>query len=712
MNYQPDVALFSRWASGGGAERVISNLANGFAEKGLSVDLIVVQGRGESAENFHPNVRLIDFDIQATSGLKFVPSSLQSARALPKLVSYLREYRPPTLMSATHFINEIALLAKQLAFVPTRVVVTEHTSLSQETKCVEQVSSRLVPITVNALYPLADEIVAVSQGVAQDLTDLMRVPHKPIQVVYNSVVTPEIYDLSQQAIDHPWFREKDRPVIVGSGRFVKQKDFASLLTAFSQFRKTHPARLVLLGNGRERNALEELAIALDITDDLWMPGFVDNPYAYVSKADLFVLSSAWEGLPTALIEAIALGIPVVSTDCPSGPSEILRHGEYGKLVPVGDVEALGAAMATALESDRCVVPQSWIQQFTPEVVIEQYMKVAGLTAPPTAIPASPQSSDRQKRPTQSTTASGQAPNSVPGLISIIIPAYNAADLVEDALDSIRQQTYDNWEVIVVEDGTQDDTEHITQTFAQQVGENKVHYLRHAVNQGLSAARNTGMAAARGEFIALLDHDDTWQPQHLEQLLTQLSSQQADIAFASAQIFHYSTYNSMGTHGPRGSEWSSFPESLLHRNYIPASGTLMRSSIPPVVGGFDPQLRRVEDLDYWLRCVEAGMRFAYLPEITNGYRQRNPKAMTSNKSEILEWHARVLRKHSVLPSVAKSRRQRIIARHHLGVARRCLKTNPLKACQFGLWALYMAPLGSIDALLWFLSDETEKEFQYT
>lgn len=381
MKHPPDIALFARWLSGGGAERVMSNLANGFAQRGLKVDFIIIQSRKGVAESFHPNVRIIDLNIQANSGLKFVPSSLQSVQALPPLVRYLRESRPPVIMSATHYINEIALLAKKFANVSTRVIVTEHTFLSQETKFVEQLSSRMVPFTVKALYSSADEIIAVSHGVAKDLASFMLMQRKPIQVIYNSVVTPEIHKLAKQEIDHPWFREKDQPIVIGSGRFVKQKDFSTLLRAFSKLRKSRPARLVLLGGGRERKALEELAIALNIADDLWMPGFVSNPYAFVAKADLFVLSSAWEGLPTVLIEALALKTPIVSTDCPSGPSEILNEGKYGCLVPVGDFTAMAAAMASVIEGKYLTAPKSWIQQFTPEVVIEKYMSAIGIMAP-------------------------------------------------------------------------------------------------------------------------------------------------------------------------------------------------------------------------------------------------------------------------------------------------------------------------------------------
>ncbi|MEM9769555.1 MAG: glycosyltransferase, partial [Cyanobacteria bacterium P01_D01_bin.71] len=329
MKSSPDIALFTRWLSGGGAERVMSNLANGFAELGLKVDLVIIQRRTESAESFHPNIRIVDLDIQPAVGLRLIPSSFQSIKALPKLIGYLRQYRPPVLMSATHYINEISLLAKQFALVSTRVIVTEHTFLSQEVRLTEQVSSRIVPFTVKLLYSLADEIIAVSHGVAQDLANFMLTKRKPVQVIYNSVVTPNIYELAQQEVGHPWFQDTEIPIIVGGGRFVRQKDFSTLLRAFAKLRECRAARLVLLGDGRERPALENLAKDLGIEADLWFTGFVDNPYAYLQKAAVFALSSAWEGLPTVLIEALALGTAVVSTDCPSGPAEILAQGKYG-----------------------------------------------------------------------------------------------------------------------------------------------------------------------------------------------------------------------------------------------------------------------------------------------------------------------------------------------------------------------------------------------
>jgi glycosyltransferase involved in cell wall biosynthesis len=709
MNWTPDVALFTRWLSGGGAERVMANLANGLAERGLRVDLLVIQSRQEVESTFHPNIRLIDLAIQPLPKKNWLPATgFQSWQSLPKLVDYLQTYCPPVLLSATHFINETALLAKKLSQVPTRIVVTEHTFLSQEVRLTEQVSSRLIPWTVRVLYASANDIVAVSHGVAKDLQQFIGRQQPIPTVIYNPVVTSEMMELAQQPIDHPWFQHKEQPIVIGAGRFVRQKDFGNLLRAFAHLRQTVSARLVLLGDGREYKQLKQLALDLGIADDLWMPGFVDNPYAFLQKADVFALSSAWEGLPTVLIEAIALGVPVVATDCPSGPMEILQGGAYGRLVPVRDAEALGTALQEVLRDGGPVVPEAWIQQFMPEQVIQRYIEVMGLIVPGRlATGAKPQAG----------VALGVEPaeepatvSSVP-LVSVIIPAYNAADLLPEALDSVKHQTYRNWEIIVVEDGTQDGTEAIVKRFAEAVAPRPVRYVRHPKNKGLSAARNTGMSAAQGEYIALLDHDDLWYPQHLSMLVKAIAKDNADIAYAHANFFDYNNKKDLGLHGPQQLEWSNFPNSLLNRNYIPASSVMMKCQVPRSIGGFDTKLRRVEDLDYWLRCAEARLKFTYVSEVTNGYRQRNPNAMTSNKPDILEWHARVLRKHAKIKGVSSKFRDRVLARYHFGVARRSWPHDLPKAGAFLFHALLLAPMGSMSALKHFFLEMIGKEHRH-
>lgn len=289
---------------------------------------------------------------------------------------------------------------------------------------------------------------------------------------------------------------------------------------------------------------------------------------------------------------------------------------------------------------------------------------------------------------------------VNSLVSVIIPAYNAADLIEEALASVERQTYPHWEVIIVEDGTDDGTAAIADAFSQQVGNKRVRYIHHTVNQGLSATRNTAMQSAQGDYIALLDHDDLWKPEHLESMVATLETSGYDLAYPQAELFDYTSHRVLSINGP--SEWdlAHFPASLFNRNFIPVSGVVMKKTVGETIGGFDPTLRRVEDLDYWIRAAEAGLTFGYFPQVTTCYRQRNPKAMTAQKANILEWHALVLRKHRKAKIVPETIRDRILARYHLGVARRSFKQDPHKALEFLIWSCRISPLGSLAALYWF------------
>ncbi len=381
LSIQPDVCLFVRWLRSGGAERVMLNLANGLARQGLTVDLLLLKREGPYLEELDSRIRIIDLAMDSASegwGIFKAPTSFQATGSLLKLVGYLRRVRPLTLISATHYLNEISVIAKAIAQVKTRVILTEHTFLTQESWLTEQTSSKLIPLAVRALYRFADEVVAVSQGVADDLETLQARPSQRTRVIYNSVVVPEMFEQAQQPVDHPWFQTNSIPIVLGGGRFVKQKDLPTLVRAFAHVVAQRPARLVLMGDGRERPHLEALVAKLGLEEWVWFSGFQTNPYPLLKRASVFALSSAWEGLPTILIEALALGTAVVATDCPSGPREILQGGQYGRLVPVGDAAALGAAIAATLDQPYAPPPKDWLAQFTPEVVIHRYISVLGL----------------------------------------------------------------------------------------------------------------------------------------------------------------------------------------------------------------------------------------------------------------------------------------------------------------------------------------------
>ncbi|NEQ74546.1 MAG: glycosyltransferase [Okeania sp. SIO2C9] len=363
---QTHLAIHIRFLYGGGAERVLVNLMPAFIKQGVKVDLVMNMAEGPYLSEVPPEVSTIDLKTKKTLA------------GLPKLVRYLRQERPKVLLSFLHYPNEIAILAKRLAFVNTRVIVSERNALSMHAGN-EPSSEKWSTISTKLLYPLADGILANSNGVAQDLANITGISPKRIKVIYNPTITPAIFEKSQQTLDHPWFQLGQPPVVLGVGRLDPQKNFSTLIKAFAKVRQTKPCRLMILGKGREKVQLQALIKELDIENDVALPGFADNPYPYLKKAAVFVLSSLWEGLPNVLIEALALGTPVVSTNCPCGPEEILDGGKYGSLVQVGDDEAIAKAILEILSGNSRQVNSAWLEQFKVENVAQQYLEFLGLT---------------------------------------------------------------------------------------------------------------------------------------------------------------------------------------------------------------------------------------------------------------------------------------------------------------------------------------------
>ena len=228
------------------------------------------------------------------------------------------------------------------------------------------------------IYPRADAIIAASTGVADDLSAYTGIPAAKIQTIFFPTITANLEEKASQPVNHAWLSPGNIPVVMGVGRLTQQKDFGTLIRAACLLRAARPVRLIILGEGEERARLETMAQELGLADDVDLPGFVDNPYAYLRRAAVFVLSSLWEGLPNSLIEAMACGCPVVSTDCPSGPREILDGGRYGHLAPVGNPYSLAEAIGKALDGDTRKPPQNWLKQFELETVLDDYLAAMGL----------------------------------------------------------------------------------------------------------------------------------------------------------------------------------------------------------------------------------------------------------------------------------------------------------------------------------------------
>ncbi len=358
------VAIYLHTFFNGGIERVMLSLAEVMVARGVKVDLVVnFVGFSPMWKDIPPSVSVIDL------------GATQLRSRLPRLLRYIRDNRPDCILTATHLSHEIAILAKLLTGNKLRVVVSEHSSLSGEFKNSGRTLRTLAILWLGRLmYRFADGIVSVSEGVSRDVQKLFRLKANCCQTIYNPIDVERILSAGREPVEHPWFQPGAPPVIVAIGRLAKQKDIPTLLQAFAKVRKHHDVKLAILGEGLERKALIARVEELGLTDHVWMPGFVANPYPYLKRASLFVLSSAWEGFAIAIAEALAFKLPVVSTDCPSGPSEILRGGEYGILVPVGDSEALAQGICRVLDGERKYIPDEALAPYTVEAVANQYLK--------------------------------------------------------------------------------------------------------------------------------------------------------------------------------------------------------------------------------------------------------------------------------------------------------------------------------------------------
>jgi glycosyltransferase involved in cell wall biosynthesis len=358
--------LVASLASGGiGKMRV--HLINAFVRQGVAVDLLTARTDSPYMNALHQNARVVD-----------IKTSHPVTGVLP-LVWYLRRYRPDAVLAERIRVNVAALRAGRLAGRGTPVFATLNTQLSRQLSSLPPAKQRKHLDMMRRYYPLNAGLIAVSDGVAEDAAALIGYPRESIRISPNPVVTPQLYQQAQAPLAHPWFQPGQPPVILGVGRLEPQKDFATLLQAFAKLRREGVYRLLILGEGRLRPDLSNLATELGIQADLEMPGFVDNPYAYMARARLFVLSSAWEGSGNALTEALAVGTPVVATDCPSGPRETLADGRYGPLVAVGDPDALAQAMRNTVHNPPVAnFLQGAVRRFTVEASADGYLTGMGL----------------------------------------------------------------------------------------------------------------------------------------------------------------------------------------------------------------------------------------------------------------------------------------------------------------------------------------------
>lgn len=329
----PTVCIFPEVLESG-IGRYAINLSHALMAEGARVDLFLTREYGD----------LID---HKPKGARLLVGDGSTKASLGKLYRYLRREKPDLLITAHNHVNAASILVKALAFVPTKLCVTIHTAMSRDDMSGNPRKKRIISQLCRMTYPFANKVVAVSNAVADDTTEYLGLARQKIDVIYNPVVKDDLFNTTSEA-DHPFFKSGE-PVFLSLGRLSEQKDFLTLLKAFRLVRKKQKAKLLILGEGEDRKKLEAFIRENNLEGDVALLGFMQNAYAYLAKADAFVSSSLWEGLPTVLIEALALGVPIVATDCPGGSSEILAGGEYGLLVKMSNPSDLAAAMLTILK---------------------------------------------------------------------------------------------------------------------------------------------------------------------------------------------------------------------------------------------------------------------------------------------------------------------------------------------------------------------------
>ena len=312
------------------------NLASEWSRQGHTVDLVVAEFRGPYVDAVPDDVNVVDLGVH------------RAAAALPGLVGYLRKNRPDAFLSTMVYANVISIVAHSLAAVDSRLVLREAAVPMHNPE--KPVASSLWLLFRACGYRLADGIIAISSDVGHALSTTARVPYAKITVIPNPAYSADAVALGEVAPAHPWLSE-DVPVVLCAGRLTKLKGFDTVIEAVARLKSERDVRLIILGEGPYRKSLEKLVGEFGMTDHVDLPGFVDNPFPYYRHASVFALASTREAFGNVVVEALGMGTPVVSSDCPGGPSEILEGGKWGELVPVGDVEAFENALRRAIDNE-------------------------------------------------------------------------------------------------------------------------------------------------------------------------------------------------------------------------------------------------------------------------------------------------------------------------------------------------------------------------
>jgi glycosyltransferase involved in cell wall biosynthesis len=358
------ITLVGQGLTGGGAELCMLRLAENFLSRGFTVRVAVLKKKG-SLVGMLPR------------GLPVDEIGGGRLSCIPRLALYLRRHRADAVISFMTYTNVVAIAAQLLSLSSDRIVVTEHTTYSKSMRR-HGILKRIWQAAPYA-YRWTRKVICVSHGVKRDFVAATNLPERYLTTVYNPVVSDDLLAASRQAPSHPWFDSNEAPVILAVGRLDPAKNYPMLLEAVALVRRRRPCRLIILGEGVLRDALQKEIDRLGLRDCVDLPGYVPDALSFMRAADLFVLSSSWEGLSNVLIEAMAVGCPVVSTDAPHGPREVLDGGRLGRLVPVEDAQALAhAIIETLVRPGDAAERIAWARSFSVDASAERYLEIAGL----------------------------------------------------------------------------------------------------------------------------------------------------------------------------------------------------------------------------------------------------------------------------------------------------------------------------------------------
>ena len=356
--------------TGGGAERVVIHLINYLDKDKHDIVLVIFKDIRDCEKNLHSPVEIICLNKK---------SRWDFFKLILRLRKIMLDYKPNAVISLMFYTNIISVIARLFLRTKFRLIISEH---NYPRKYLPKAPlGWLKKWLMNLTYPRADLILTVSKSIERVIKEDFNIQPEKIKTIYNPIPLEDIKGKSQEGVEHPFFKNGNAKVIIGIGRLLEQKRFDSLLRAFSIVRgKKEKVYLIILGEGKLREELEVLSSQLKVSKWIDFVGFKDNPYAWISKADIFVLSSDYEGLPMVLLEAMACGVPVVSTDCPSGPGEIITNGKNGILVPTANEEALADAIFNLLNDKNLQKKFSEegkkrVEDFRVEKIVKQYEQV-------------------------------------------------------------------------------------------------------------------------------------------------------------------------------------------------------------------------------------------------------------------------------------------------------------------------------------------------